>query len=485
MTRSNNRRPRVCIIGAGLTGLAAANLLLDRGYEVVILESTPQPGGMISSFQMGADRIEYIYHHIFTSDQYLINLANELGLGDKLEWHRTRDALFEQGRLFPFSSPLDLLRYATIPLTQRIKTGLAVLLAARIKDWSSMEKQTAAEWLKAKCGPVAYEKLWRPLLRSKFDADADDVSAVWIWNKFKLRGLSRDQKTGGEKLGYMQGSFSEITDRLVASIQQKDGLLLSGHTAMNISREPGHLKAGFPEYRVSCILENCSTVEIKADAVIATLSGRQFASITTSLDLPDEYMKKVRAVRYKGDMCLILRLRSSLSPYYWTTVCDDLPFVAVIEHTNLTGPDRYGGHVVYLTRYLNVTDHLWTKPDGDIFRLFAEGLASMYPHFTIGDVIDWRLRRTRYAQPVIYRHYSSQMPALDTPEPGVKLAGMAQIYPEDRGMNYAVRLGAQAASAVEVYLARYDQNPTGAASRDGSRMDHPQSPITPARGADA
>jgi protoporphyrinogen oxidase len=347
-------------------------------------------------------------------------------------------------------------------------------MAARIKDWSSMEKQTAADWLKDKCGPDAYERLWRPLLRSKFDDDADDVSAVWIWNKFKLRGLSRDQKTGSEKLGYMQGSFSEITDRLVASIRHKDGLLLSGHTAMNISREPAPFGSGRPEYRVSCILENCSTVEIKTDAVIATLSGRQFASITTSLDLPDDYLKKVRAVRYKGDLCLILRLRSGLSPYYWTTVCDDLPFVAVIEHTHLTGSERYAGHVVYLTRYLNVTDHLWTKPDGDIFRLFADGLSSMYPHFNLSDVIDWRLRRTRYAQPVIYRHYSGQMPGLDTPEPGVKLAGMAQIYPEDRGMNYAVRLGGQAAEAVDTYLSRQEQTwsgmPIPACARPDARL---------------
>ena len=468
MISVNKRRQRVCIIGAGLTGLVAARRLIDSGFDVVILESTPEPGGMVSSFPMGSDRIEHIYHHIFTSDQHLIQLTDELGLRDRLEWHRTRDALYEQGRLFPFSSPLDLLRYSTIPLVQRLKTGLAVLKAGRINDWLPMEKQTAADWLKANSGSQAYEKLWRPLLRSKFDTDADEVSAVWIWNKFKLRGLSRDQKTGREKLGYMHGSFSMIVDGLVQSFRQKGGVLFPGHTAMNISRETGRTGSGLPEYRVSCILENCSTVEIMADAVIATLSGRQFASITTSLELPDEYLKKVRAIHYKGDLCMILRLRSSLSPYYWTTVCDDLPFVAVIEHSRLTGPDRYGGHVVYLTRYLNVTDHLWTCPDSDIFRLFSEGLASMYPHFNPLDVIDWRLRRTRYAQPVIYRHYSGQMPPLDTPEPGVKLAGTAQIYPEDRGMNYAIRLGYQAAESAAAYLSRQDQSPSRQSGISGS-----------------
>ncbi|MEA4888951.1 MAG: NAD(P)/FAD-dependent oxidoreductase [Clostridiaceae bacterium] len=450
MPEPYNRQPRVCIIGAGLTGLVAAYHLTARGYSVILLESTLDSGGMVSSFSMGASRIEHIYHHIFTSDSYLIDLAGELGLSGRIDWYRPHDALYSGARLYPFSAPVDLLRYKAIPLAQRIKTGLSVLEAGRFKNWADLENQTAAGWLKRKSGSQAFQCLWRPLLRSKFDLDADDVSAVWIWNKFKLRGLSRDQRSGGEKLGYMRGSFSVLTDQLVEAVKKQGGLLLTGHTAMNISKE--NMPNGRPEYRVSCILENCATVEVKADAVVATLSGRQFASITTSLDLPDSYIRKVRSIRYKGDLCLILRLRQSLSPYYWTTVCDDLPFVVVVEHTRLTGTDPYGGHIVYLSRYLDAADRLWTQSDGDIYRQFVEGLTNMYPGFSTDDVLEWRLRRTRYAQPVIFRHYSQQMPEMNTPDPGIKLAGMAQIYPEDRGMNYAVRLGCEAAASTAAYL---------------------------------
>lgn len=443
-------RPSVCIIGAGLTGLAAAYRLLSMGCDVTLLESTLEPGGMLSSFNMGAERIEYIYHHAFTSDHDLVRLADELGLSELLEWHKTRDALYAGNRLYAFSSPADLLRFTAIPFRQRLRTGFSVLQAGRLRNWSDLENKTAADWLKAKSGSRAFACLWHPLLRSKFDQDADDVSAVWIWNKFKLRGLSRDRRSGAEKLGYMRGGFGVLTDALAKSARQRGGRLLAGHTAMNISREQSG--QGRPLYRVSCILDNCSTVEIMADAVIATLSSRQFASITTSLNLPEEYVRKVRLLRYKGDLCLILRLKRSLSPYYWTTVCDDLPFVVVVEHTNLADAGRYGGHVVYLSRYLDVTDSLWTRSDGEIFHYFTDGLAQMYPHFNIQDVIDWRLKRTRYAQPVICRGYSRQMPGLNTPDPGIKLAGMAQIYPEDRGMNYAIRLGYEAAQSAGSYL---------------------------------
>ena len=441
---------QVCVIGSGITGLTAAWELAKAGFTVQVLESTLQAGGMVSAFNMGADRIEHIYHHIFTSDQHVRDLIEEMGLTGQLQWYHVRDALYAGNTLYPFSSPLDLLRFKEIPLSQRLRTGLTVLKAGRLRDWQALEKITAAGWIKVQSGETAYQKLWQPLLRAKFDLDAEEVSAVWLWNKFKLRGNSRSHDLGDEKLGYLQGSFYRLIDALMKSIEGSGGHILFGYTVMNIQRVQQDCSPN--TYRISCILEDCSSVDLVADAVIATTSGRQFTNLSTGLDLPEDYLQRVRSVRYKGDLCVILRLRRSLSPYYWTTICDDLPFVVVIEHTNLTGVGQYGGHVLYLSRYLDVADRLWTLSDGEILKLFMAGLTKIYPDFSSADIIDWRMKRTRYAQPVIYRDYTDLMPAMDTPEPGVKLAGMAQIYPEDRGMNYAVRLGLQAARSVCTYL---------------------------------
>jgi len=442
-------RPCIGIIGAGMTGLTAAHRLLDAGFDVILLESTLQPGGMVASLKFGSEPIEHIYHHIFTSDRRVTDLADEMGLSHDLAWYPSREAVYADGRLYPFTTPLDLLRFRRISPLQRLKTGLAVLKAGRIRDWQPLESQTAAAWLRRVSGSQAYERLWKPLLSSKFESEAEQVSAVWIWNKFKLRGHSREHGSGKSRLGYMRGGFGTLTDRLADSIRERGGQFYFGHTAMHIGREPD--ENGAVKYRVACVLGDCSTVDFLVDGVIATTSGRQFANIAVGLDLPQEYMKKVRSLRYMADLCMILRLRRSLSPYYWTTICDDLPFVLAVEHTNLTGTDRYGSHVVYLSRYLDASSPLWIQPDGEIFRQFAKGLARLYPDFNPADIIDWRLKRTRFAQPVIACNYSGRMPELDTPEPGVKLAGMAQIYPEDRGMNYAIRLGEDAAEAIARY----------------------------------
>lgn len=442
----------VCVIGAGIAGLTAAYRLSCRGYKVTVIECTMNPGGMVSTFSMGWEKIEHIYHHIFTSDQFVLDLAEELAIDDQLQWLEPMDALYVNKHLYPFTSPADLLRFKAIPVIERIRTGLMVLKAKRIDDLPALESMTAKKWLLQEGGQRTYDTLWKPLLKSKFDDDYDKVSAVWIWNKFKLRGNSRSKSISKESLGYMKGGFGTLVIALVKAIEARGGSILYGYTALDITKEIP--KSGMKHFRISCVLSDCSSVVLKTDSIIATLSGVRFANMTKDLNLPALYIKKAMNVKYKGNLCLVLRLKKSLSPYYWTTVCDPLPFVVVIEHTNLTSLRKYGGHVVYLSRYLDISDPLWTQSDSDIYKLFCKGLAEMYPEFTPADVKDWRLTRTRYAQPVINQSYSIHMPEMKTPEAGLILAGMAQIYPEDRGMNYAIRLGNDSSDLIDEYFQR-------------------------------
>ncbi|NLW11212.1 MAG: NAD(P)/FAD-dependent oxidoreductase [Clostridiaceae bacterium] len=444
------RNPSVCIIGAGITGLTAARQLAALGYDVLVLESALNSGGMLSAFNIGDELIEHIYHHIFTSDSEVLGLIDELGLSADMKWYMVKDALFAGGRNYPFSTPLDLLRFHELPLLQRLRTGLTVLKAGRLRDWHELESITAAQWLIDNCGQDAYDKLWKPLLRAKFDQDAEEVSAVWIWNKFKLRGSSRSGGKSIEKLGYLDGSFAKLTEVLLRELDNRGGRILYGYTAMGLTRFTA--KNGNRRYRVSSILEDCSSIDFDADAVISTISTRQFANLAISLSLPEDYREKLLSVRYKANICMVLRLRRSLSTWYWNTICDQLPFVVAVEHTNMTGINGYGGHIVYLSRYLDITDEVWTRSDGEIYQSFIAGLEHIYPDFSANDIIDWRLKRSRYAQPVVFRNYSSFMPEMNTPEPGIKLAGMAQIYPEDRGINYAVRLGREAADSIVDYI---------------------------------
>ena len=55
--------------------------------------------------------------------------------------------------------------------------------------------------------------------------------------------------------------------------------------------------------------------------------------------------------------------------------------------------------------------------------------------------IDIEINRGEYAQPIVGTHYSRVIPGIRTGVPGLYTAAMAQIYPEDRGQNYSIRMG--------------------------------------------
>jgi hypothetical protein len=59
----------------------------------------------------------------------------------------------------------------------------------------------------------------------------------------------------------------------------------------------------------------------------------------------------------------------------------------------------------------------------------------------------WRFAEPA-AQPIVTVGYADRIPPLRTPAPGLVLANTTQVYPEDRGTNYAVRLGEQAAATL-------------------------------------
>ncbi|SHJ14735.1 NAD(P)/FAD-dependent oxidoreductase [Thermoclostridium caenicola] len=426
----------VGIIGGGLTGLTAAYRLVKKGVSVTVFEQAAEPGGLAASMDLGTVSLERFYHHIFTSDKYLLDLCRELGLDSLVGWFEPRNAIFIDNRLYPFTSPMDLLRFTPMSLASRIRTGLLTLASRFVRDYKPFESQTAKDWLIKRAGEQSYRKVWEPLLASKFDRDADLVSAVWIWNKFKLRGASRGRNINREKLGYMKGGFAQLISKLSEEITEAGGIIRLNCPISGIRCLPD---GGFS-------LDGCPDGE-KFDRALFTGSPQQLAALDTPLDAGQRRM--MSELKAKANLCLNLELDRPLSDYYWITVAQrDIPFVLIIEHTNLVGMDNYPSHVVYLSRYVDQQDAIWQKSDHEIEAIFLDGLSRVFPGFDRAWIKRSTLSRAPYAQPVITRHYSRLVPSIKTAVDGLYLASMAQIYPEDRGMNYAVRLGTTVADEI-------------------------------------
>lgn len=425
---------RVLVIGAGFTGLAAAFDLARQGVPVTVLEADAHVGGLAGAFDTKGERLDRFYHHWFTSDHEIMRLVDELGLSDDITLRATATGVWYNNSLFRLSTPLDLLRFSALPFLDRLRLGLMIPRARAVKDWRALEGVTAADWLRRLGGERVWKVVWEPLLKGKFGPYAETVSAVWFWNKLKLRGGSRG-KAGEERLAYFKGSFARLAEETARAIRAMGGEVRT-RSAVTALRRQG---AGWVAEGPWGVLEG--------SAVIATPAPTLVADMLEAGGQAD--LNGLRRIPYLANLCLVLELDRPLGSTYWTNVNDPgFPFVGVIEHTNFEDAASYGGrHIVYLSKYLPETDTLYGMTDRQVMDFSIPHLQRMFPAFRPDWVQEFHVWRARWAQPVVERDYSALIPAKQ-PLPGLHLASMAQIYPEDRGTNHAVREGRKVAARV-------------------------------------
>lgn len=421
----------VVIVGGGFTGLTAAYALSKQGYKVRVIECDSSAGGLAGTFEFADGvRLEKFYHHWFNNDVYVPELVKELGMEGDVITLSSRTGMYFNGRMWKLSTPIDLLRFTALSLIDRIRLGLLVFQVRRVKDWRTIEHLSIREWLQSLCGRNVFRVVWEPLLRAKFSIYAEAVNAVWMWKKLVLRGSTRNDK-GGEELAYFKGGFGRLAEAMVTAIEHAGGEISFREKVTGVRADGKQLRA------------------LHTDR--GEITGRQFLftpafPIIANLfegTADSGWLARLRRVRYLGNMCLVLRLRHSLSDTYWLNVNDPgFPFVGVIEHTNFDTPEHYKGtHIVFLSHYLAVEDPVWSYSDRQYVDFALEHLKRMFPDMDKSWIVEYRVWRAEYAQPVTERDYSKYVPGRETPFENAFISTMAQIYPEDRGTNYAIREG--------------------------------------------
>jgi protoporphyrinogen oxidase len=430
-------RRHALVIGAGFAGLSAAWELIRQGVRVTVCEADEEVGGLAGSFPVGNSRLEKFYHHWFTSDTHVLELVRELGRADQVLHRPTRTGMYFAHQFFRLSTPADVLRFTPLSLADRFRLGLLALRARRVRHWRDLEDLSAEEWLIRLGGRKVYDVVWRPLLEGKFGTYARDISAVWFWNKLKLRGGSRG-RGGEEVLAYYKGGFAALAAQLAHQICAQGGMIRLESPVTGLLVRDGKV----------CGVQT-PRGPLTADAVLATPALPIVADLVEP-HVQAEYVTTLRRIQYLANICIVLELDRSLSDTYWLNVNDPgFPFVGVIEHTNFEPAESYAGRrLVYLSRYLLENDPLYTMPDEEVVQYCLGHLQRMFPSLTPDWILDAHVWRARYAQPVVVRRYARLIPPVETPLAGFYLSTMAQVYPEDRGTNYAIREGRAAARTI-------------------------------------
>ncbi len=402
---------RIAIIGGGISGLVSA-YRLSPNHKITIYEKSAEIGGLLSSYYREGYAIEKYYHHFFSGDTQFLHLLDELGLKEKICWLNGSTGTYQNGRIYPLTTPLEILRYPYLSIADKFRLAL---FTKKIKSYDPEQLDTisAEKFLTGQLGEKIYRSFFRPLLNSKFGQNADTISAAWVVSRVAIRS---DRGAGGERLGYLERGFSSFIERLSEKIMQHGGEIRTSTPVLQLSREEqGWLVNGEPY-----------------DGVIATIAPALLRACGP--DIPD--------IPYQGAACLTMGLtRPVTNGIYWINLYDDAPYGAVIGHTCFAPRAWYGEDIVYLASYYS------TAPPPD---LQERMIADFCTKFSVRrDEITWAALTTDpYAGPLYQAGYKERMRAVKVP--GLILAGMfsEENYPE-RSIEGSVRAGLRAADEIK------------------------------------
>ncbi len=424
------QKKRVAIIGGGFAGLSTAYYLGKAGVSVTLYEREETLGGLAGGFSLLGMPLEKAYHFFYKGDQHLLGLAKELGIGEKAAFYKSSTGTYFGGRLYPFMTAKDLLTFTPLPFLDRIRFGVSALYLQFLKNWMPLSRVTAYDWLLKWAGPKVTEVIWEPLLRGKFNKYYKDIAMSWLWRRIQIRAVSKDKE--GEMLGYFHGGFMTIVDALAEKIKSFGGMIIT--------------KQGIDRIVKS---ENGAILVVDGkreqfDAIVATIPSPAFARlIENNAGVTEDYTKQLRSIDYLGAVVMVFATDQLISPYFWHNINDTtVPFLVLLSTSALTGTAAFQGkHIYYIGAYVPAEHRYFSESPETIMQEWKEGLRTMFPHFDESQILEEQLFRFKDAQHIVGTDYIEKIPAYQSPVPHVYLANFSQIFPDDRGTNYAIEEG--------------------------------------------
>lgn len=426
----------IAIIGAGFGGLSAAYDFIRQGNQVTIYEASSYVGGLAAGFKEPHWdwSVEKFYHHWFASDRHMLGLINELGWSDKVLYPRPYTVMYHAGRFYPFDSILKAILFPGLGWgLNKIRFGLVGLFLRLNNDWNSLEKHTVNTWMRKWAGDRVYELMWEPLMIGKFGEQyAKQVNMAWMWARLKARTTH---------LGTFQGGFQAFADQFSAVLQ---GLGVNLYLNSPVERIVPSPKGGIDFTTPNGL--------VHYDQGLVTTSPALLAQLAPSL--PPGYLNGLLQLKSMGAVVMTISLKHQLSEqgYYWYNLPKSagFPFLALVEHTNFVSAEHFGGdHIVYCGDYLDQDHEYFQLSQDELLLRFLPALIRFNPKFAPGWIKKTWVYRTQYAQPVPLLNHSRNIPSIQTPIPGLYFASMSQVYPWDRGTNFAVEIGRRAAKLMQ------------------------------------
>lgn len=418
----------IAIIGAGFTGLTAGLRLQKSGHNVTVYESLKHPGGLAVGFEnKNWDwPLEIFYHHLFKTDNSIINLSKEVN--HKIIFKRPNTSLYFKDTIEQIDSPINLIKFSHLDLLSKLRTGGVIALLKINPFWQPLEMINTESLFRPLMGENSWKVLWQPLMEKKFSNFSNEIPSSWFWARIKSRT---------PELGYPKRGFLSFANAVARDFENNGGKIMYNTPVSEIRSK---------QKKISLKINNKEEI---FDGVICTLPTPLFVKLTPQL--PVSYKQRMLGFKGIGAQNLILSLKKPFLPQkvYWLNINQNHPYLCIVEHTNFQNKKNYGNqNIVYIGNYLNSSDEYFSYSKNKLIKKYIPYLKKINPKFREDDIIDSWISKANFAQPIITKNYSRNIPSHYTPLPNVYLANMQQVYPWDRGTNYAVELGEKIAKII-------------------------------------
>ncbi len=449
----NEIMKKIVIIGAGASGLGAAYKLLESGknFEITILEREPIVGGIAGRWEIDWDGKKYFiekgYHHILDGDKTTMDFAKILGLGDKLHFKAVKQGFLYKGKVYGFSTPLEILQFP-ISLKDKIKLAKFSLLDTKIKDWSALEKTTAKDWVTKTAGKTNYEVFFERLIWNKFHILPDEISAPWLGTR-----LAKESSSFLKKFGWLEGGESSILYRLAEYLRERGVKIYAGVNIYKIENTVKTESFHVPTKSSDFVNENKKRIYfmkgtkqevLEADAVVSTIAPRVFLKLVPNIS--KELKEKMEKIKYLSCTCLTVGLNKKFTDRYWINILEkDVPVSAIFCRSNLYEDSApQGKSVMYIITYMKHGEEFWFKSDEEIKKAYIDYAERVFPGFR--QAIEWeRLAKLEWVEAIYDMDYEN--PPI-TDGNGFYFAGIYRFFPKIRNVASALESGIEAAEKI-------------------------------------
>ena len=426
----------LAILGGGISGLASARRLQQRGHRVTLYEADERLGGLAGTFSHEGIDLEKFYHCMLPTDGALLAHVAELGLSQRMVWSRTGMGFRVRETTYPLNTPLDLLRFAPLRWRDRIRLGLLAVQARLAGTRPALDDVTAADFVRRVVGERAFDLIWKPLLAAKIGDHYPALPALWLTTR-----LHREKNVERERKGCLLGGYRELVDAFASELIARGAEVHTKSPVAGIVSEPDGMRIQIADGR-----------DAKHDAVLATLPLPAFQRLAAGCGLPAAIADL--ALDYQGVISAVFLTERALTPHYWAPWVDcGTTSQGLIAMSNVVPLAQTRGlHVHYLVNYTHRTSALYALPDAELLARYEADLVRVHPEAR-GAIVGRHLFRAPFVEPMWTVGYTKRKPPHVVLPRRLYLANTAQLYPRVNSWNACCEVADELADAVAADLA--------------------------------